>query len=63
MTLRPVPADYVPVVQAEAVNPPAEIVRPGFRYWEATQEAAYADRQRLGVAVLQDVARVAERAA
>lgn len=63
VTLRPVPADYVPVVQPEAVNPPAEMIRPGFRCWEAAQEAVYADRQRLGVAVLQDVARVAERAA
>ncbi|MGW9558128.1 hypothetical protein ACWGSK_26935 [Nocardiopsis sp. NPDC055551] len=54
--LRPVPADYVSVVQAEAVSPPADIVRGYYRAHEARQRNARMDRDRLGVAVLLDVA-------
>lgn len=51
-------ASLVPVVDPSAVQPPASMIRPGFRRWEAAQETAYADRQRLGVAVALDIARV-----
>lgn len=55
-TLRPVPVDYVSVVQAEAVSHPVDIVRGYYRAHEARQRHARADRDRLGVAVLLDVA-------
>ena len=58
VVLRPVPADYVPVVQAEAVNPPADIVRGYYRAHEARQWTARVDRDRLGAAVLMDLAKI-----
>ncbi len=54
VTRRPDPADYVPVVQAEAVQPPADIVRGYYRAHEARQRARE-DRNRLGMAVLLDL--------
>lgn len=56
VTLRPVPVDYVPVVDPRDVEPPAAMVRGPYVAWERAQERAYADRQRLGVAVALDVA-------
>lgn len=56
VVLRPVPADYLPVVQAEAVSPPADIVRGFYRAHEARQALGRVDRDRLGVAVLMDLA-------
>jgi hypothetical protein len=53
--LRPVPADYVPVVDPSAVAVPASIVRGYYRAHEARQERARVDRDRLGVAVLMDL--------
>ncbi|MCY9786773.1 hypothetical protein KIK06_23085 [Nocardiopsis sp. EMB25] len=61
-TLGPVPADYVPVVDPSAVAAPAAIVRGHYRAYEARQERARIDRDRLGVAVLADIARVTQRA-
>lgn len=55
-TLRPVPADYVSVVQEEAVSPPVDIVRGYYRAHEARRQHVRVDRDRLGVAVLLDVA-------
>ena len=57
MTLRPVPADYVTVVHAEDLNPPADIVRGYYRAYEARQRVRE-DRDRLGVADLMDMAKL-----
>ena len=55
-TLVPVPADYVHVVQADAVAEPADIVRGFYRAHEVRQRHARIDRDRLALAVLMDVA-------
>lgn len=63
--LVPVPADYVPVVAPEDVQPQAAMVRGHFRHWEAVQARARverADRSRLGLAVLADLATTTTRA-
>ena len=51
-----VPADYVPVVDPAAVAEPADIVRGFYRAHEARTERHRADRTRLGVAVLREIA-------
>jgi len=55
-TLRPVPADYVPIVNPRAVQPQAAMVRPAYRRWERAQELARIDRDRLALGVLLDIA-------
>ena len=57
VALRSAPADYLPVIQPEDVNPPADIVRGYYRAYEAHQRASE-DRHRLGLAVLMDIAKV-----
>ena len=53
----PVPVDYVPLVHAEDLNPPTDTVRGYYRAHEARQRTRE-DRNRLGVAVLLDMAKV-----
>jgi len=60
-TLRPVPADYVPIVNPRAVQPQAAMVRPAYRRWERAQELARIDRDRLALGVLLDIAARANR--
>lgn len=55
-----VPADYVPIVDPREVEAPAAMVRAPYVAWERRQEQRRIDRQRLGVAVLLDVATRAE---
>jgi hypothetical protein len=51
----PVPHDYVPVVDPLAVAEPARMVR-GFYVAHEERQRARADRSRLGLAVLVDLA-------
>lgn len=50
----------VSVLDAEAVAEPADVVRGFYRAFERRQVEKHADRQRLGVAVLMDVATAAQ---
>lgn len=56
VTLHPVPTDYVPVVQAESVSPPVDLVRGYYRAHEAQQRHSRADRGRSDVTVLREAA-------
>lgn len=60
-TLRPVPADYVPVVEPANVAEPAALVRGHYVEHERRVALRRVDEQRLGIAVLQDIARNADR--
>lgn len=60
--LVPVPADYVPVVDADAVAEPADLVRGYYRDWERKEARRRVDRSRLGVAVLHTIAEHEEAA-
>ncbi|GAA1469478.1 hypothetical protein NE857_30515 [Nocardiopsis exhalans] len=55
-TLLPVPRDYVPVVDTDAVPEPADIVRGFYREHERKEALRRADASRLGVAVLSEIA-------
>lgn len=59
--LAPVPHDYVPVVDTSAVAEPAALVRGHYRAWERQVEQRRTDRDRLGIAVLADIASAANR--
>ncbi|GAA1459328.1 hypothetical protein NE857_26815 [Nocardiopsis exhalans] len=51
-----VPADYVPVVDTDAVAEPADIVRGFYREHERKEALRRADASRLGLAVLSEIA-------
>lgn len=56
-------AMFTPVVPSHEVEPPEELVRGYYLAHERAQADSYADRQRLGVAVAPDLARVTATAA
>jgi hypothetical protein len=60
--LVPVPADYVPVIDTDAVAEPVELVRGYYRDWERKEALRRVDRSRLGVAVLHTIAEHGEAA-
>src|SRR5699024_12313143 len=59
-TLRPVPADCMPIIDSRAVRPQAAMVRPAYRRWERerarAEHRARVGHDRLGLAVPLDVA-------